>query len=144
MGKKSEERQRNTIVSVRLDGREEAILDARATERGLSRSDYTRAILVSETPIGVTFRRRISGTEVQVAALADQVSHLLAELGKIGSNINQLAHTSNSFHARDLPCVTPAGEITSLIAAIEPIRESAIEIRAAALLALRVNRSSEG
>ncbi len=132
------------MVSIRVLPSEHALLTQKASERGLSVADYARAVMLVETPIGVKVRRRVTGTEEQIAQLATQVALLLAELGKIGSNINQVAHASNSEHAHDRSCIIPAEEIATLAAAVEPIRDAALALREAALTALRVNHTDAG
>lgn len=87
-GKKSgsETRQRNRVLQVRLTDAELAEIDAMADRAELSPASYARAILL-DTPAPRAKRRPAVDTV--------QVAKLLGEIGKIGSNVNQIAYQLN-------------------------------------------------
>jgi hypothetical protein len=71
--------------SLRLTPDERADLDARAKAAGLSVGGYFRAAVLGAPPPN---RRR--------AADAPELARLMGAIGRIGSNINQLAHVANA------------------------------------------------
>jgi Mobilization protein NikA len=79
----SEKRQRNLIFSVRLTAQEAAVVRRKARTQGQSIASLVRTSLLH-------FRARPSRTDQQA------VARLLGELGKIGSNINQIAYHLNA------------------------------------------------
>lgn len=83
----SEQRQRTYILPVRLSEAERHALDERAERAGCSRAALVRRGLF-ETPLP----RAIPRPTVEHR----EVARLLAEIGKIGSNINQLAKHANA------------------------------------------------
>lgn len=85
-GNHSEKRKRQHTVTIRLDDREYAILQETADRTGYSKSYLFRRALLSTPP-----PRARPRPSVQTKMLA----RVLAELGKIGSNINQLAKYAN-------------------------------------------------
>jgi len=87
MAGKSEKRQRDALLQVRLTAAERATLDAAAERAGLSLAGYARSTLLSAPPV-----RQARRPPVERAELA----RLLAQLGKIGSNVNQIARVLNS------------------------------------------------
>lgn len=82
----SETRQRTRVVQVRLSEAEYAEVAARAQAALLTPSSYVRASALDAPPPRA--RRRPAVEAVQVA-------RVLAQLGKIGSNLNQIAHRLN-------------------------------------------------
>jgi hypothetical protein len=95
----TEKRQATSMVSFRLLPPERAQVEARADAAGLSLGGYIRSLLLA-APL-MRSRRRPS---IQVLALA----RLLAELNKIGSNINQLARCANMGTIPDWPEIRAA------------------------------------
>jgi len=79
----SEKRQRTTIVTMRINPQEAAAIRQIARTRGESVSALMRSALLHNRP-------RASRIEVQA------VARLLGQLGKIGSNINQIAYHLNA------------------------------------------------
>jgi len=79
----SEKRQRTTIVTMRINPQEAATIRQIAQTRGESVSALMRNALLHNRP-------RASRIEVQA------VARLLGQLGKIGSNINQIAYHLNA------------------------------------------------
>jgi len=68
-------------LHIRLTALEELRLLELATERGLTISDFVRGIVLNSTPV-------LKKSDPERIALVRG----LGELGKIGSNINQIAH----------------------------------------------------
>lgn len=82
----SERRQKGRLIPFRVSEAEGQELDALATRAGLTRGSYIRSRVLA-TPTTRAIRRPV--VEVQV------LTKLLAELGRVGSNINQLARRVN-------------------------------------------------
>ena len=75
--------QRPFILTVRFNEQEKAALAEKASHAGITRSDFIRlATLNTPPPRG----RRVPSVNEKMLA------QVLAQLGKIGSNVNQLAH----------------------------------------------------
>ena len=72
--------------SVRLSDEERAVVDAAAERAGLETGSYIRQVL-----LGAPAPRQMRRPQIERKELAK----LLGELGKIGSNLNQLAKASN-------------------------------------------------
>ena len=83
----SETRQRRKTVTVRLTDMEFMSLESAAGRSGLTLADYARSSMLSIEPIGRSRPIKID---------RDGLRRLLGHLGKIGSNINQMAHQMNS------------------------------------------------
>ncbi|SRR5712692_2083011 len=79
----SEKRQRTGIITMRINPQEAATIRQIAQTRGQSVSAVMRSALLHTRP-------RASRIEVQA------VARLLGQLGKIGSNINQIAYHLNA------------------------------------------------
>jgi hypothetical protein len=87
LGRGSERRQRGRRITIRLTEAERAALDTAAERAGLSLGSHIRKVLL-EAPLPRQARRPpIEKTEL---------ARLLGHIGKIGSNINQLAREVNS------------------------------------------------
>lgn len=86
----SEKRQRGAPVSVRLSDAERAAVKAKAAAAGLSMGSYLR--LAGLGDVGMRARR---APTVNAELLAQAV----AALNKVGSNLNQVAHTLNAGRA---------------------------------------------
>lgn len=82
----SEKRQRSQLLRVRLNAAELAKAQADAQARGQSLGGYVREkLLGAPTP----------GTRRQPAPNAETLARLLGQMGKVGSNLNQLARLAN-------------------------------------------------
>jgi hypothetical protein len=88
----SETRQRQKSLRVRLTDAERAALDTASERAELSLAGYARQVLLAAPP-----PRQSRRPPVEKAELA----RLLAHIGKVGSNLNQLAHTGNTGAAVD-------------------------------------------
>ena len=79
----SEKRQRTTIVTMRISPQEAATIRQLAQSRGETVSAMMRSALLHNRP-------RLTRIDLQA------VARLLGQLGKIGSNINQIAYHLNA------------------------------------------------
>lgn len=120
----SETRQRTIILKARFDAQEAANIRARAEKAGLSVGGLMRfALLNSEPPRAV----RRPSIDHEAAA------RVLGQLGKIGSNVNQIAHHLNAGR--------PPERVTD---SIELALRDLAELRVACLHALGQEPSSPG
>jgi len=83
----SEKRIRRRMLSARFDADEYAVIESAAERAGLTVSSYARATL-----LGAPTPRQVRRPTAERRELA----RLLGELGKIGSNLNQLAKAMNT------------------------------------------------
>jgi len=83
----SEKRQRGRLQAIRFNDAELAALHAAAERAGLTVGAYIR-----QTVLGAPPPRQSRRPPVEKEALA----RILAQVGKIGSNVNQLAHHANA------------------------------------------------
>jgi len=86
MSSGTETRVRRINYPIRLSSEERAVIDAKA-----ERADLTTASYIRETLLNAPAPRSVRRPAVERAELA----RLLAELGKVGSNLNQLAKSAN-------------------------------------------------
>lgn len=103
----SETRQRGRLLQVRLTEAERARIEADAAARRLTAASYARAVLLGED--APRFVRRPTEDAAELA-------RLLGQLGKIGSNLNQLARLGNQGQ------LVPPPDLAS---SIEEVREAA-------------------
>lgn len=85
--RRSEKRLRQAFITVRCTPAEKAIAVDNAANLGLSLGDYVRSVAMGQKPLYLVRRSN---------AKAEAILLLKAELGKIGSNINQVAKVANS------------------------------------------------
>jgi hypothetical protein len=83
----TEARQRTGVIGFRATPAERAALDAAADRVGLSLGSYIRARALAEPTTRATRRPPVDRT-----ALAQ----LLGQIGRVGSNLNQIARSLNS------------------------------------------------
>lgn len=83
----TDKRRRAHAVSIRLDGPEREELRHRARRAGITVGAYVRYQVLDKPP-----PRQSSRPAVEVQVLA----RLVGQLGKIGSNLNQIAHQMNA------------------------------------------------
>ena len=83
---------RKTVVSVRLTDVELEVLETASRNAGLSRVDYLRNLILQIKP----------QIHFEVVADMDDLRKLVAEYGKIGSNLNQIAKHFNAGGERSL------------------------------------------
>lgn len=82
----SEKRQRSAAIGVRLTSEERAELDRRADAAGLTASAYLRACGLGDAGPRAARKPPVAKQEMV---------RILGQLGKIGSNLNQLARAVN-------------------------------------------------
>lgn len=109
-GRRRVEDAKRSFVSVRCTADERLLIDTAAARAGLTIGAYLRTLAFGKA--GPRAKRRPPIERVELA-------RLLGELGKIGSNVNQIAHAYNS-RGR-----TPElGELVALKRAIEQVRDA--------------------
>ena len=86
MSQGSENRARSTHLTIRLTADERAAIDQAAEDAGLTAGSYARDRL-----LGGSAPRQVR----RPPADRKELARILGELGKIGSNLNQLAHSAN-------------------------------------------------
>jgi len=104
---------KTSFISVRCTANERALIDAAATQAGLSVGAYLRT-----QALGKPGPRAIRRPPIERKELA----RLLGHLGKVGSNINQLAYAFNS--TRRIPGLA---ELAAVRQQIGEIRDSLIK-----------------
>jgi hypothetical protein len=85
----SEKRVRSKHLTIRFSPEERAALDGHAARAGITAGSYARKVLLDAPPPRGARRPPIERRELV---------RLLGELGKVGSNINQLARQANAGH----------------------------------------------
>jgi len=110
----SEKRQRSSVLHVRLTPAEHSHIVGHAERSGLTAASYARQVLLAAPPPRQVRRPPIERQEL---------SRLLGEIGRVGSNLNQLAHAAN------------AG-VPSDRSALRRVLESLADVRVAILSAL--------
>ncbi len=106
-GRPRSEEPRDAWVHMRVTSAERARLDDAAERAGMTVSAF-----LLHRGLGTPARRAARRPQVEVAALA----RVLAECGKIGSNLNQLARAANSGE------IPPLDELTAACVAMLEIR----------------------
>lgn len=105
MARPSKSEKRDQQLNIKFTARELAWLRARAARTGMSLVDYSRAQLLADRPLRVA---RLPG--------ANQLDPLfIAQLSRIGNNLNQIARRMNGL---DIP---PPPELPPLLDAIRDI-----------------------
>lgn len=109
----SEKRQRNKVLQVRCTDAEFAQIEAMADRVELTPASYARSFLL-DAPAPRAVRRPAVDTA--------QVAKLLADLGKVGSNLNQIAYHLNS----GTSSVSPQA-VESALADVAEMRKACME-----------------
>jgi len=118
--KKIDGTRRTLRVDIRLNSLEQHRLFQQATSRGLSVSDYIRLTVLDSKPL-------LNQTDPGRASLIKG----LGELGKIGSNINQIAKQINTDHkAGRIPAI-PADVITGALYGVQTLSDHLLKILSA-------------
>ena len=117
---RSKKRKAEDSIAFRLDPETTAVVAEKAYRHGLSVGQYARALVMKDTGRGLPVLRRGPPRD------ARELRRLVAHLGKIGSNLNQVARVAN----------TPEQAVDR--DALGRALADLAEIRAALLVALRV------
>ena len=86
MSSGSEKRQRQNMIRIRLNDTEQAEIISRADKAGLSVAGYVRSTVLETAPPRQSRRPSVNHKEL---------AFILAQLGKLGSNVNQMARVAN-------------------------------------------------
>ena len=100
-GRGSEKRRRAKIIRIRVDEKEESSIKELAEKRGISPPALLRLTLLNVPPGRSARRARVNDRLMaqflaQLAGARDVLKSSVAELGKSGSNLNQIAHVLNT------------------------------------------------
>jgi len=109
MSSGSEKRARTKNLTFRLTPEERAAIDDKADRAGLETGSYAREVL-----LGAPAPRQVRRPPVERKELA----RLLGEVGKIGSNLNQLARAANS------GVLVYTGEIDTALGGLRDVRDA--------------------
>jgi hypothetical protein len=108
----TEKRIRNSTLPVRLSTEERGHVEAAAERAGLAASSYARQVL-----LGAPAPRQVRRPPVERKELA----RILGELGKVGSNLNQLTKGVNSG-------IVPYGnEIEAALGGLQDVRTAILK-----------------
>ena len=102
---------RTPPFSIRLNNEERAELERRADNAGLSIGGYCKSVIFDTKP-----PRRSRRPPVDKVELA----RLLGEIGRLGNNLNQIAHRLNMESTVELP------ELKTALADLSILRESVL------------------
>lgn len=107
--RKSDKRQRTETLYARVTPEEKAAFIARADNAGMASAAFMRALALGD-----------AGPRAQRRPPADHVTirKLLGELGRVGNNINQIAHAVNCGEAPEVP------ELREALAAYLQLRDA--------------------
>jgi hypothetical protein len=110
MASGSETRHRTNHLKLRLTDDERSTLDAAAERAGLSLSGWARSTLLNAPPVRQARRPPIERAELHL---------LLSQLGKLGSNVNQIARVLNGGGEAEPPALAGSrADIAMMRAAI--------------------------
>jgi hypothetical protein len=98
-------RQRQRVFPIRLTDAEHAALVSRAERAGLSVAGLIRLQCLDQPP-----PRAARRPSVELAAVA----RLLAQVGKVGGNVNQIAHALNAGGAPESMVLTHAAAMSDI------------------------------
>ena len=89
---KKKENQRTHVICLRLSDPELSLLDDKAEKCRLTRSEFIRSLILNRKLI----------PKYQIVIDSKEIQSLLAQYGKIGSNLNQIAKYFNTGGKRSL------------------------------------------
>ncbi len=92
--KKEKELKRNKHIMLRLNDTEYDIISENAKNANLPLAEYVRRLVMNKRVI----------VKYEIVADVPELKKLIAEFGKIGSNLNQIAHYFNlgGFHSKEM------------------------------------------
>ena len=105
----SETRKKSIPVTSRYDEAEFAELDAAASRAGLTRASFQRVQSLAAPKTRSTRRAPIE---------RETLAKLLGQLGKIGSNLNQIAHAANLNETQSREIDVTVAELRGLLSPI--------------------------
>ena len=89
---KKEEMYRNHRITVRFTETEFSIIETAAKQANMSLASYVRTQVL---------KGKVQ-TKIEIVADVPEIKKLLAEFGKIGSNLNQIAKSLNTYEQVDI------------------------------------------
>jgi hypothetical protein len=137
MSSGSENRRRGKIIRVRVDDKEAAALAALADAHRQSLAALVRNSLLN-IPLPRVHRPRIN--EPLFGKALARLAALTAELGKEGSNLNQLTHYVNA----ERPIGTLVNSLESCLQNIDMLHRDAFELRTLFVNAMGLERARGG
>jgi len=102
--------QRSFMLRTRLTESEKSRLDALAKEAGFTTSDYVRKLVLGNIPT-----RNVPNPDREL------LLKLLAELHKLGSNVNQIARALNVSLKKGQPFDVPEHVLTSALYGVDTV-----------------------
>ena len=113
--RRNKENKRTHIICLRLTDIELSVLEDRAEKCKMTRSDFIRNLILNRnlTP------------KYQIVIDGEEIKSLLAQYGKIGSNLNQIARHFNSGGERSLAMQE---EIQQAIAELYALRKEVLRL----------------
>ncbi|VUX10838.1 Bacterial mobilisation protein (MobC) [Dorea longicatena] len=112
---RNKENKRTHIICLRLTDIELSVLENRAEKCRMTRSDFIRNLILN---------RKLT-PKYQIVVDGEEVRSLLAQYGKIGSNLNQIARHFNSGGERSLAMQE---EIQQAIAELYALRKEVLRL----------------
>lgn len=137
MSSGSENRRRGKIIRVRVDDKEAAAIAALADAHRQSVAALVRSSLLN-IPLPRVQRPRVN--EPLFGKALSGLAALTAELGKEGSNLNQLTHYVNA----ERPIGTLVNSIESCLLNIDMLQRDASELRTLFMQAMGLERARSG
>lgn len=113
--RRNKEDKRTHIICLRLTDIELSVLENRAEKCRMTRSDFIRNLILN---------RKLT-PKYQIVIDIEEVKSLLAQYGKIGSNLNQIARHFNSGGERSLAM---REEIQQAIAELYALRKEVLRL----------------
>lgn len=113
--RRNKENKRTHIICLRLTDIELSVLDNRAEKCRMTRSDFIRNLILN---------RKLT-PKYQIVIGGEEIKLLLAQYGKIGSNLNQIARHFNSGGERSLAMQE---EIQQAIAELYTLRKDVLRL----------------
>ena len=113
--RRNKENKRTHIICLRLTDIELSVLEDRAEKCKMTRSDFIRNLILN---------RKLT-PKYQIVIDGEEIKSLLAQYGKIGSNLNQIARHFNSGGERSLAMQE---EIQQAIAELYPLRKEVLRL----------------
>ena len=113
--RRNKENKRTHIICLRLTDIELSVLEDRAEKCKMTRSDFIRNLILN---------RKLT-PKYQIVIDGEEIKSLLAQYGKIGSNLNQMARHFNSGGERSLAMQE---EIQQAIAELYALRKEVLRL----------------